>query len=86
MWPPVISAGLTRLCKSAVQDCFRLYRQISGGGLHTAPPMQPKPTPNLPPPLGLEDALHRRAMRLCNREPRAIAQYMQTHQNLHRGN
>lgn len=83
MWPHAISAGLTRLCKSAAQDCFRLYRQISGGGLDTAPPMQPKPTPNLPPQLEL--AIHRRAMRLCNREPRAIAQYMQTHQRLHRG-
>jgi hypothetical protein len=36
-------------------------------------------------PAPLEQSLHARAIRVCNREPKAIAKYMQTHQNLHRG-
>jgi len=57
----------------------RQSRGISG----PAPITRQTQTPSLPPQS--EPLLLRRAIRLCNREPKAIARYMQKHQNLHRG-
>lgn len=82
MWQPVSFAALKRLLNGGVQGFIRSLPQISAGGSDIAPTTQPTPRPSLP-PLS-EPLLHARAIRLHNREPRAIAQYMQTHLNLHR--
>jgi len=82
-WQPVSSVEPTHLYSYDDLDGCRIYLRISEAGSVTVPITSPKPTPSLPPPL--EPLLHTRAMRLCNREPRAIARYMQIHQNLSRG-
>lgn len=83
MWRPVSFAALIRPTSFAVRVCSRLYRLTSAGDLGFAPITRPKLTQNLPQPL--EQSLHARAIRVCNREPRAIARYMSIHLNLHRG-
>lgn len=50
----------------------------SGPAMNTAPPLMPASSKDTP----LEPILHARAVRLCNREPRAVARYMGTHQAL----
>ena len=83
IWPNAIFAASTHRCKSAVQGFIRSFPVISAGGSAIAQPTLPKPKPSLPQPL--EQSLHARAIRVCNREPRAIAKYMSVHQSLHRG-
>lgn len=85
MWRNAFSAGWIRRINSAVLGFSLTLPWKSGAGSGSALPTRPRPVPSTPPPLGLEDTLHRRAMRIRNREPRAIAQYMQTQMNLHRG-
>jgi hypothetical protein len=83
MWQPVSSAEPIPHCSFAVLGFFPVWPKINEGGLDIAPITPQKPKPNLPQPL--EPLLHQRALRLRNREPKAVAQYMQTHMNLSRG-
>jgi adenosine deaminase len=82
-WRPVSFAGLTRQLNCVARASYHRFRRILEADLVIAIRTEPKPMQSLPAPL--EQSLHARAMRLHNREPRAIAQYMQTHQILHRG-
>ncbi len=81
-WLNASSAGPTRQLNGDALVFIPAWPLISEAASDTAPITRPKPPPSLPQPL--EQSLHRRAIRICNREPRAIAKYMQTHQNLHR--
>ena len=84
-WRNAFFAGLIRLRSFAGRGFFRIYLRISGGGSAIAPITRQTQTPSLPPQLALETVIHKRAIRVCNREPRAIARYMQAHLNLNRG-
>ena len=80
MWRNASSAASIRRPNGGVLGFIQNCRNIFGAGSAIARPIPPKPTPSLPPPL--EPLLHARAIRLNNREPRAIAKYMQTNLNL----
>ena len=83
MWQAAFSAALIRPFRCAALECSHLYRRISGGGSDTAKITAPTQRPNLP--QQLEQSLHQRAIRICNREPGAIARYMERHMSLSRG-
>ena len=84
-WRNAFFAGLIRLRSFAGRGIFRIYPRISGGGSAIAPITRQTQTPSFPPQLALEAVIHKRAIRVCNREPKAIARYMQAHLNLSRG-
>ena len=83
MWPFASFAELIHRTNSAALGRIQPSDQISADGSASASNTKPKPEPSLPQPL--EQALLQRAIRVCNRGARAIAQYMQTHQSLCRG-
>jgi hypothetical protein len=81
MWPASFAKSLSRRLGIASPVFIRSKRNadISGPALTT----ETTPRPSSPPLL--EQSLHTRAIRVCKREPRAIAKYMSVHQNLSRG-
>lgn len=83
-WRNATFAGLTHRLSYAVRGFFHRFQRRSGGGSDTAPITRQTQTPSLPPQLALETVIHKRAIRVCNREPKAIAKYMQAHLNLSR--
>ena len=82
-WPNASFAGWIRRSSCAAQGFIQAFRTTSGAGSAIARPTKPMPRPSSPPQL--EESLHRRAIRICNREPKAVARYMATHQSLAKG-
>lgn len=81
MWLASFAKTLSRLLGIASRDRIRGKRNADISG--PAQTTETRPRPDLPP--RLEQSLHARAIRICNREPRAIKRYMETHMSLSRG-
>jgi hypothetical protein len=80
MWP--VSFAKRLLPRLGIASLDPIPSNQSADIYGPAPITDQTPRPSLP-PLS-EQSLHARAIRVCNREPRAIAKYMQTHMSLHR--
>lgn len=80
-WP--VSFAKTLLRRSGIGNPDPIRSRKSADTYGPASIIETTQRPDLP--LPLEQTLHQRAIRVCNREPKAIARYMQTNLNLSRG-
>jgi len=78
MWPYAMSAAWKPRWLFAAKASTAPCQPTSADACHTAP-LTSNPPLNAAP-----QRLELRAIRVCNRDPKAVAQYLQTHRNLDR--